>query len=54
MGRPHRLAQETYVKSFNQRMRTICENPEWFGTNGERLADDAGKTNRAKFKIIPE
>jgi hypothetical protein len=54
MGRPHRVAQETYVKAFNHRMRTICENPEWFDARGERLPDDDGVTNRAKFKVIPD
>jgi hypothetical protein len=54
MGAPHRAAQQSYVKSFNHKMRTLCANPEWFGPQGERLQDDEGKTNRPPFKVIPE
>jgi hypothetical protein len=52
-GAPQRISAETYVKEFNHWMRTICENPDWFGPNGERLPDPVG-TNRPPFKRVPE
>jgi len=50
---PQRITAQTYVKEFNHWMRTIYANPDWFGTNGEPLPD-SGRTNRTRFKRIPE
>ena len=54
LGAPLRISQESYLKSFNHAMRTMCANPDWFGPHGERLGKNEGNTNRAPFKPVPE
>lgn len=53
-GAPHRIAQESYRRSFNHMMRTMCANPAWFGPLGERLQPNEGQTNRPSFRMIPK